>query len=134
MKCETAVTELFLQIPHLEQVYRAKLSYMLDEPPLAYVVFGDALIPELERALRENDAQLLQAASSFLENMALSSKSDFALENLMKVEIGEWLGYCANENVLALWLGQQTRRVCNYVPGLATQRRSGEQAISANRV
>jgi hypothetical protein len=124
MKFETAVTELFTKIPHLEQLYRARLSYMLDEPPLAYVVFGDVLIPELERALRDHDVLMLQAFSSFLEDMAVSSNEDLALETLMKVEIGEWLGFCADENVLAPWLGQQTRRVCDYVPGLATQRRS----------
>ena len=124
MTFETAVIELFSNIPHLEQVYRARLRYMLDEPPLAYVVFGDVLIPELERALRENDVIMLQAFSSFLEDMAVSSDKDLALENLMKVEVGEWLAFCANENVLAPWLGEETRRVCNYVPGLATQRRS----------
>jgi hypothetical protein len=124
MKFETVVAELFTRIPHLEQVYRARLSYMLDEPPLAYVVFGDVLIPELERALRENDVGMLHAYSLFLEDMAVSSNNDLALENLMKVEIGEWLEFCANEDFLVPWLSQETKRLCGYTPGLATQRRS----------
>ena len=37
--------------------------------------------------------------------------------------MGEWLGFCANEDVLAPWLGSETKLICGYVPGLATQRR-----------
>jgi hypothetical protein len=38
------------------------------------------------------------------------------------MEIGEWLGGAANEAYLAPWLGNETKRICECVPGLATQR------------
>jgi hypothetical protein len=60
-----------------------------------------------------------------------AARHDGALEALLKVEVAEWLGWTANEERLAPWLGRETKRICNYVSGLATQRlqlRSEEKA------
>jgi hypothetical protein len=123
MKYETVVTELFVRFPNLEATYRSECEYLLDEPPMPYIVFGDILMPELEKALEAKDLGVILRICAFLEDMAESARQDSALSTLMKVEVGEWLGFNANEDVLSPWLGTETKLVCNYVPGLATQRR-----------
>jgi hypothetical protein len=40
----------------------------------------------------------------------------------MGIEIGEWLTGTTYEQQVSPFLGSETKRVCNYVPGLATQR------------
>ena len=45
------------------------------------------------------------------------------VENLLGVEIGEWLGFAAIADQLSPFLGENTKRICGYVPGLAAQRR-----------
>jgi hypothetical protein len=123
MKYETVVTELFVRFTNLEATYRSKCEYLLDEPPMPYIVFGDILIPELEKALEAKDLGVTLRICAFLEDMAESSRQDSALRTLMEVEVGEWLGFNANEDALSPWLGTKTKLVCGYVPGLATQRR-----------
>jgi hypothetical protein len=62
------------------------------------------------------------AICAFLEDVAEAAIKDLGLESLIEVEVGEWLGGAANEATLAPWLGTETKRICGYVPGLATQR------------
>jgi hypothetical protein len=59
---------------------------------------------------------------AFLEDVAEAARKDAGLESLLEVEVGEWLGGAANEASLAPWLGTETKRICRYVPGLATRR------------
>ncbi len=123
MTGETVVTELFARFPELEETYRIECRYLLDEPPMAYIVFGDVLMAELERALEDGDLEVVRRICIFFEDMAKAARKDAFLDTLMGVEVGEWLGFCANEDVLAPWLGSETKLICGYVPGLATQRR-----------
>jgi hypothetical protein len=122
MTYESAIPELFTRFPQLEPLYESKLSYLLDEDPLPYVVFGDILVPSLEAAVESGDAILTSAICEYLEDMAVSD--DPPLEDLLAVEVGEWLGFAANADRLAPFLGEKTKQICGYVPGLAAQRRA----------
>ena len=88
----------------------------------AYIVFGSVLIPALEQALAAGDLGSILPICAFLEDVAEAAEEDRGLENLLRVEVGEWLGGLANEASLTPWLGTKTKRICRYVPGLATQR------------
>ena len=55
--------------------------------------------------------------------MFRAARQDNGLLRLIEVEMAEWLGWVENKDRLAPWLVPETRRICNYVPGLATQRR-----------
>jgi hypothetical protein len=93
---------------------------MGDEEPGQYIVFGSILMPALTAALESGDLGTI-----------LPICNDDSLATLLKIEVAEWLGWVANEERLAPWLGTETKRICNYVPGLATQRlqlRSEEKA------
>jgi hypothetical protein len=57
-----------------------------------------------------------------MSDVSTAARHDGALEALLKVEVAEWLGWAANEERFAPWLGTETKRICNYVPGLTTQR------------
>jgi hypothetical protein len=59
---------------------------------------------------------------AFLEDVAEAGEQDADLNNLLRIEVGEWLGAVANEAHLSPWLGARTKRICRYVPGFATQR------------
>jgi hypothetical protein len=131
MNYATVVPELFSRFPKLEATYRAEFEYMEDEEPGQYIVFGSILIPALTAALESGDLGTILPICAFLEDVSIAAHHDDALEALLKVEVAEWLGWAANEERLAPWLGIETKHVCNYVPGLATQRlqlRSGEKA------
>jgi hypothetical protein len=122
MTFDTVVSELFERLPDLRAVYEVKLHYMLDEPPLAYLVFGSVLVPELERALRQNDLDTVTSIGSFFEEVAHRGQKDARLADLLRIEIGEWLEGTAHELTVAKYLGPETKRICKYVPGLAMQR------------
>jgi len=124
---ESVIRDLFMRIPALEPIYRKMFPYLEGEE-LPYVVFGSFLIPELETALEDRDAERIGAICAFLEEAAGSARTDAGLEQLLLVEIGEWLGETQWEAEIAASLGEQTKRVCRYVSGLATQRTSLNQA------
>ena len=131
MNYATAVPELFSRFPKLEATYRAEFAYLGDEEPGQYIIFGSILIPALTAALERGDLATILPICAFLEDVSTAARHDDALEALLKVEVAEWLGWAANEERLAPWLGTETKRICNYVPGLATQRlqlRSEEKA------
>ncbi len=123
MNYATVVFDLWSRFPNLEMAYRAQFAYMGDEDdPSPYIVFGSILVPALATALGEGDLKSILPICAFLEDVALASRQDNGLLGLMKIEVGEWLGWVANEDRLAPWLGSETKRICNYVPDLATQR------------
>jgi hypothetical protein len=122
MNYETVVADLFTRFPKLKSAYDAEFTYMGTEKPGAYIVFGSLLMPALEQALAAGDLGSILAICAFLEDVAEAAKKDLGLESLLEVEVGEWLGGAANEATLAPWLGTETKRICGYVPGLATQR------------
>jgi hypothetical protein len=92
------------------------------EKPGAYTVFGSVLMPALEAALASGDLGSILPICAFLEDVAEAARKDNGLKALLQAEVGEWLGGAANETLLAPWLGAETKRICGYVPGLATQR------------
>jgi hypothetical protein len=120
MTYETVIDEALTQVPELRAM---DTSHFLDEdPPLTYVVFGSLLIPVLENALNVGNLKLILRICAFLEEASESSRHDGGLEALIQIEIGEWLGFTSFEEQVSPWLGPETKRVCRYVPGLATQR------------
>jgi len=115
----TVVEEMIAQLPEV----RALDSEGFDEnSELAYVIFGDHLRPTLETALESGDLKLILRICAFLEEAAVSGKNDDVLRNLLAIEIGEWLEYTPYEAEIAPWLGAETKRICDYVPGRAEQR------------
>jgi hypothetical protein len=122
MNYETIVTDLFDRFPRLELLSNKEFAYMGEEKPGAYLVFGSVLIPALEKAVEAGDLASILRICAFLEDAAKAAEEDLGLRSLLQVEVGEWLGVVANEASLAPWLGEKTRRICGYVPGLATQR------------
>ncbi|MGH9604501.1 MAG: hypothetical protein ACRD3N_02260 [Terracidiphilus sp.] len=123
MTYESVVRELFVRMPDLEPLYREQFSYLTGEE-LPYVVFGSFLIPVIESALESHDAERIKLISAYLEEAALNASADAGLELLLRVEIGEWLGRTRWEAEIGPYLGDQTKRICRYVPGLASQRNS----------
>jgi hypothetical protein len=89
---------------------------------LPYVVFGSFLIPILETALEAHDAGRVTSICAYIEEAATNASTDARLEALLRVEIGEWLSGTALEAEVAPYLGEKTKRISRYVPGLATQR------------
>jgi hypothetical protein len=122
MNHETVVADLFERFPKLRLVSDTKSAYMDGEESGTYTVFGSVLMPALEQALAAGDLGSIIPICAFLEEVAEAAEKDHYLENLLRVEVGEWLGGVANEASLTPWLGTKTKRICRYVPGLATQR------------
>lgn len=134
---ETAVSELFERIPEMRSKYRTEYEFMGEEAP-QYLVFSSLLIPSLERALEMRDLRMILLICAYLEDAAESAAADPRLADLLAVEVGEWLGGAANEEVLSPWLGSETKRICHYVPGRGIQRRNlnaeGRQKRLGNRI
>jgi hypothetical protein len=120
---ESVVRELFVRMPDLEPVYREQFSYFAGED-LPYVVFGTFLIPVMETALESQDTDRVRSICAYLEEVASNASTDAGLETLLRVEIGAWLSGTRWEAEIAPYLGEQTKRRCRYVSGLATQRTS----------
>ena len=122
MNYETVVPDLFNRFPQFREKWDTRFDYMGEEKSVQYVVFGSLLIPALEEALSSGNLGVILPICAFLEDVAVAAQNDSSLECLLGVEVGEWLGDAANESLLAPWLGTGTKRICKYVPGLATQR------------
>jgi hypothetical protein len=118
---ENVIQELFVRIPDLEPLYREELSYLNGEE-LPYVMFGSFLIPVMETALEDSNAERVKSICAYLEEVAVDASTDAGLEQLLSVEIGEWLSGTPLEARIDTSLGEETKRICRYVPGLATQR------------
>ena len=122
MNFQNVVAEYFSRFPRLERVYRDNFSYMLDDGPAQYLVFGSILIPALASALAANDLETIVPICNFLEEASAASRADENLRVLIEIEVGKWLSWTVNEDRIAPLLGSETRRVCNYFEGLASQR------------
>jgi hypothetical protein len=118
---ESAIRDLFARMTDLVPLYREQMSYLGDEE-LPYVVFGSFLIPVMETAPEDQDDERVKSICAYLEEAAISASKDAGLEQLLRVEIGEWLTGTHWEVELASSLGKQTKGICRYVPGLASQR------------
>ena len=122
MDYETVVPELFQRFPKLRSVWETRFSSVKAETSIQPMVFESVLIPALEEALATSNLGKILPICAFLEDVAEAAHHDSALKSLLQVEVGEWLGGAAHESLLAPWLGTETKRICGYVPGLATQR------------
>ena len=105
---------------------------MGEEEPLPYIAFGDTVVPRLKEALTNGDGERIRRFTDFFEAIAQSAKSDSRLHSLLAIEVGEWLEVTNQEAEIAPWLGTETKRVCRYVPGLATQRRKISEQRAAS--
>ncbi len=122
MTYQSVLTDLFYRLPFVEDRYRESFAYVEGEAPLPYLVFGAVLVPTLEQALAAGDLAKILKIAAFLEEASEDAGGDIALGTLLRSEIGDWLKRLEHEDRLAMWLGPETKRVCGYVPGLATQR------------
>ena len=119
MTYQSVLTELFHMLPFVEERYRESFAYLEGEAPLPYLVFGAVLVPSLEQALAAGDLAKILKIAAFLEEASEGADGDVELATLLRIEIGDWLKRLEHEDRLAMWLGPATRRVCDYVPGLA---------------
>jgi hypothetical protein len=122
MTYATVVSDLFSRLPRLQATYRTNFGFMGDEEPGPYIVFGSILIPALAEGLEKGDLGIILPVCAFLEDVSIAARQDKGLLALLRTELSGWLGWTANEHRLAPWLGSETKLICNYVPGLATQR------------
>lgn len=120
MTYDDIVLALFHRFPKLEARWKAEFPYLKDEAP-PYVVFGSLLIPALEEALEACDLGRILPFCAFLEDAAEAARTNTKLEELLHIEIGEWLGATSYAPLIAPWLGVETKRICAYIPGIATQ-------------
>jgi hypothetical protein len=119
---ETTVAEFFERFPDLQETYKVQFQHLSGEQPDPSLIFSSILIPALEKALEDGDLRTILHLAAFLEDASESAIGDSRLNRLIAVEVGEWLGWASHEDRLAPWLGAETKRLCGYVPGLATQR------------
>jgi hypothetical protein len=111
MTYETFVKEMLDQFPALgAQCY----AYMDEEEPLPYVAIGCVLIPWLKSRLEAHDMANITKACGFLEVAAAEGKSDSRLDDLIGIEIGEWLPEAPERKLLLSYLGPNTQRTCSY--------------------
>jgi hypothetical protein len=134
MNYDSVIPDLFSRFPELQVLYGQKFEYMGDESPGQYTVFGSILVPVLQEALNRGELTTIVPICAFIEDVAVSAQEDPRLESLVRIEVGEWLGWVENEELLSPWLGSETKRLCQYVPGLPTQRRSLRAAKNEQRL
>ena len=127
MDSESVVVELFERFPKLWAAYEKQFKDAMGRPADPYFVFGSVLMPALQDGMNSGDLATILPICAFLEDVAEAARNYRGLEALLHVEVGEWLRGVENEAYLTPWLGTETKRICGYVPGLATQRR-GVQA------
>jgi hypothetical protein len=132
MTYESIAAELYTRLPKLQPAEGAADQYGdLSDPN---ILFGSLLIPALEQALEAHDLANILKICAFLEDTSIAAATDPKLASLIKTEFAEWLGWAANEDLLAPWLGAETKRLCGYVPGLATQRLNGEEDVKVSGI
>ena len=120
---ETVIDEMLLHFPALrQQLYDYIYVEDGETKSLPFAAFGSVLLPHLERALSESDLATILKTCAFLEDASLSSRMDPDLNNLIGIEIGEWLAWTSYESLIGPFLGPETKRICRYIPGLAMQR------------
>lgn len=122
MTYESFIDELLTYLPGLRAYDEGTLDCLDADPPMPYVVLGSLLLPFLEIALSTGDLKNMLQTCAFLEEASVSAKHDNGLRALIRIEVGEWLAHTPMESKISPWLGTETKLVCSYVPGLATQR------------
>ena len=111
MVYETFVEEMLNRFPAL----RAECyGYMDETEPLPYVAIGCVLIPWPEACLQTRDVEGIARVCDFLELTASESRSDLRFDDLIGIEIGEWLPEARERELLLSNLGPNTRRACRY--------------------
>ena len=111
MTFETFVQEMLDRFPFL----RAEcMGYMDEDEPLAYIALGCVFNPWLKTSLEAQDIANVTQACEFLEFVLVEGKSDDRIDNLVAIEIGEWLPELREKDLLISHLGPETRRVCSY--------------------
>jgi hypothetical protein len=111
MTYETFVKEMLDRFPFLR---RECLSYMDEENPLPYVAVGCVLIPWLKVCLEAQDIENILRACDFLEAAADEGRIDSRLDDLIAIEVGEWLPEVNEKNLLLSNFGPNTLRACSY--------------------
>ncbi len=109
MTFATFVEDMLARFPFLQAEC---LTYMDDDEPLAYVAFGCVLNPWFASRLRDRDFANVTRVCEFLEALAVDSRSDGRLHDLLVIELGEWLREAPEKDLLMSHLGPETRRVC----------------------
>ena len=117
MTFATFVEDILARFPFLQAEC---LTYMDDDEPLAYVAFGCVLNPWFASRLRDRDFTNVTRVCEFLEALAVDSRSDGRLHDLLFIELCEWLREAPDKDLLMSHLGPETRKVCaNHVSRLA---------------
>ena len=81
----SVVRELFVRMPDLEPLYRDQFSY-LDGEELPYVVFGSFLIPVIETALKNQDAERVRSICAYLDDRGVVKR--YAMGSRGRHELG----------------------------------------------
>jgi hypothetical protein len=108
---ETFVKEMLDRFPFLRDEC---VAYMDEDDPLPYVAIGCVLNPWLEVCLEAHDMANIAKAYVFLEAVAVDSRSDVRLDDLIGIEVGEWLQEIGDRKLLLSHFGPETQRVCSY--------------------
>ena len=116
MTFDSVVFDLVERFPELNE---AVWKWMEPDEFPAYMAFPE-LVDFLKEALASGCTADVLRVCEFVEEAARSG--DRNLEDLVRIEVGEHLGWIEHEDRLTPYLGAETKRICGYVPGLATQR------------
>ena len=81
---------------------------------MPYVAIGAVFIPWLEVCLKACDVPKIAKACDFLEAAADNGRADSRLDDLIAIEIGEWLLEVLDRKLLLSHFGPNTQRVCRY--------------------
>jgi hypothetical protein len=111
MTYETFVKEMLDQFPFLREEC---LVYMDEDDALPYVAIGAVLIPWLMACLKARDVGNIVKVCEFLEVAAEEGRSDSRLDDLIAIEIGEWLPEVRERALLLSKFGSDTLRACSY--------------------
>lgn len=111
MTFETFVTEM---LDHFPALGAACSAYMDEHESLAYVAVGCVLLPWLKTCLEAHDLANVIEVCRFLEVAAAEGQTDPLLDELIGVEIGEWLPEAPERKLLLSHFGPQTLRSCRY--------------------
>jgi hypothetical protein len=111
MVYETFVKNMVEQFPFLREEC---LRYMDEDDPLPYIALGVVFIPFLEDCLKAREEVKIGKACAFIEAAAADGNSDFLLNQLIGIEIGEWIRSVSEIEILLSHLGPNTKRACRY--------------------
>jgi len=111
MTYDTFFKSMVEQFPFLKEEC---LAYMDDDDPLPYVALGAVFIPWLGACLKAQDVSKVAKACDFIESAAADGQADSRLDQLIGIEIGEWLPEVLERDLLLSLFGPHTKRACHY--------------------